>query len=264
MKEGIVKKYLRIGVNESDNQELRIQKGFLASLAFMMSIGGIVWGSISLYYDLYFQSAFPYAYVVISTLNMLYFYLAKNIKPVRFIQVLISLLLPFMFQWSLGGFEASGTIMLWAILSIIASLSFQSISGSMTWLIVYLTLTVVSGFFDSTFKAYKPEILPSSSLLFTVLNLILISSAVFGLVVFYVSRYKEAEESLLKERAKLRKSNKILLSSSNELKKSYQEILQAKKNLEAQVNIEDASQIQKQYDLILKRQKSMLERYGKR
>ncbi len=250
-----------IGVDPQDHEELKIQKGFLASLAFAMSIGGVVWGSISLYYGLVFQSMFPYAYVVISFFNMLYFASSKNIKPVRFIQVLISLLLPFMFQWSLGGFESSGTIMLWAILSLVASLSFQSIQTSFNWLIVYLMLTIGSGVFDSVAKEYKPEILPSGSVLFVVINLVLISAAVFGLVVFYVSRYKQAEVSLEKEKENLNKSNELLKASMEQMKSSYEETMEAKKQLESKLQDSDFSQIQTQYEKILERQKALLSQY---
>ena len=42
----------------------------------------------------------PYGYTLITIANLTYFRLTKQFAVVRFVQVLISLLLPFFFQWS--------------------------------------------------------------------------------------------------------------------------------------------------------------------
>jgi signal transduction histidine kinase len=224
--------YVKIGLKSDDSEETSIQKGFLASLALFMSFGGILWGTIAAYYELYFQSIFPYAYVVISFFNMLYFYYSKEIKAVRFIQILISLLLPFLFQWTLGGFFPSGTMMLWAVLAIVASLSFQSIPYSAAWLGLYVALTIFSGVFDDYFSTLKPEILADISLPFLVTNVSVISSIVFGLVVFYVFRYKQAEQKLNEEKLNLAKSNELLKKSEQELSKSVEKEIQERRKVE--------------------------------
>ena len=121
--------------------------------------------------------------------------------------------------------------------------------------------TIGSGVFDNVAKQFKPEILPSGSVLFVVINLVLISSAVFGLVVFYVSRYKQAEISLEKEKDNLNKSNELLKASMENMKKSYEETLEAKKQLESKVQTNDTSEIQAQYEKILERQKNLLSQY---
>ena len=213
-----------IGHAPGDSDELLIQKSFLVFLAIFMSVGGLVWGSICIYYGLGFQSIFPYSYVVISAVNMLIFSFTKNIRIARFIQVLISLALPFIFQWSLGGFNASGTIMLWSILALIASLTFQSTTTATGWLAMYLTLTLLSAFMDDKLKTFKPEILPDNSIIFVVINLILISTIVFGLVVYFVNKYKEAETKLELERDNLRRSNVHLKKSYKTILDSYQRI----------------------------------------
>jgi membrane-associated HD superfamily phosphohydrolase len=214
----------KLGHTIDDSDELLIQKSFLVYLAIFMSVGGIVWGTICLYYGLQFQSIFPYSYVLISVVNMAVFRITKNIKPTRFVQVLISLSLPFLFQWSLGGFNASGSIMLWSILALIASLTFQSTGTATGWLAMFLSLTLFSAFIDARLKAFKPDILPDDSILFVVINMTLICTIVFGLVVYFVNKYKEAEVKLEKERDNLRRSNLHLRKSYNTLRNSYQRI----------------------------------------
>lgn len=154
-----------------------------------MSCGGIVWGTLVLWYGLYYQSTIPYGYVVLSALNLWYFSKYNNFALVRDFQTTISLLLPFFFQWSLGGFMASGGVMLWAMLAVAASLSYQSIKSSMLWLLLYLILTIISGIFDHYFiSVVKPNVDLVTSVNLYVLNIVLISSIIFGLVIYFVLR----------------------------------------------------------------------------
>ena len=257
----------QIGYQQGDSDELRIQKSFLVYLAVFMSVGGVVWGSISLSYGLAFQAAFPLAYVGISLINMIYFSLVKKIRVVRFIQVLISLSLPFLFQWSLGGFNASGTIMLWAILALIASLTFQSTQTATGWLSVYLLLTIVSAVFDEQLKEFKPDILPDSSIVFVIINLTLISTIVFGLVVYFVNKFKEAEVRLEKERNDLRQTNNQLKKSYNVLMKSYSQIKNAQRKQTQQAGPADETDAKaqeehlKELEDILRSQKKIIEKF---
>ncbi len=159
-----------------------------------MSGGGVLWGSISLANGLVFQSLIPYAYTVVSVFNLWYFHRSKDFGTVRFIQILISLLLPFFFQWVLGGFFSSGMIMLWALLALVASPSFQSPKSSVVWLLLFLFLTVVSAVFQDYFYSLKPDILPDQSLLFMTLNASVICAIVFGLVIYFVHQNNVAQE----------------------------------------------------------------------
>lgn len=251
-----------LGILKGDSEELKIQKGFLVYLAAFMSVGGLVWGSISIYYQLYFQSIFPYSYVLISMINMLYFSFSKSIREVRFVQVFISLALPFLFQWSLGGFSSSGVIMLWSILALIASLSFQSIETSFRWLWVYISLTLISAYFDSDLNQYKPDVLPDNSIIFVVINIILISSIVFGLVVYFVKKYKDAEVTLQLERDRLKKSYVTLRRSHDVLRKSYDKMRSKKEIIESQLiekEVETQSSQLAEYRKVLQEQQRVLQ-----
>lgn len=85
---------------------------FLIYMGVLMSFGGILWGTITVLGGIYYQSLIPYGYFCITILNFIYLYNTKNFPTARFVQVLISLLLPFLLQWSLGGFVASGGVMI--------------------------------------------------------------------------------------------------------------------------------------------------------
>lgn len=112
--------------------------------------------------------------------------------------------------------------MLWAVLALIASLTFQSTGTATGWLAMFLALTLFSALIDERLKTFKPEILPDSSVVFVATNMILICTAVFILVVYFVNKYKEAEVKLEKERDNLRRSNIHLRKSYKTLRDSYQ------------------------------------------
>lgn len=211
-----INSFSTIGHLPTDSTEIKIEKSFLVFLACFMSGGGVLWGTISIAHGLVLQSTIPYGYIVISVINMTYFKYSKNFRVVRFVQILNSLVLPFLFQWSLGGFFPSGIIMLWAILALVASLSFNDLKSSFIWLVLYLTGTIVSGYFDDYFLARKPVILEDQSVMFTVLNVAVISTIFFGLVLYFVLGNR-------KDRAKLALATQELEKLNTELQKNLEE-----------------------------------------
>jgi PAS domain S-box-containing protein len=168
-----------------------------------MSGGGILWGSIAASQNLLLPAVIPYGYTVITFFNLMFFRVSKNFPVVQVIQVFMSLLLPFLFQWSLGGFSPSGAVMLWAMLAIVGSLTFAGSKTSLSWLILYVILTILSGLIDSLVRAHfsiePPEV--ARTFFFTT-NITIISSCMFGLMIYLLSEREKATQAL--ERANQR------------------------------------------------------------
>ena len=246
----------KIGHIDSDSKELKIQKSFLVYLALFMSGGGLVWGSISLFYGLTIPSLIPYGYLVVTVFNLIYFKARKDFKTVRFIQVFISLVLPVVFQWMLGGFMSSGGIILWSLLSLIASLSFTSLETSIRWLVFFVMLAVATAVFDGQAQTLKPDVLPDASPLFSAINIILISTIVFGLVAFFVGQYQKTKKEV---EIKTRQVVKI----ARELKNNYELLKTNYSNLKHQVesNTQKEDDTMNHYEDILVRQKKMIEEF---
>ncbi len=224
-------KYGNIGCNASDSQELKLQKSFLAYLALFMSAGGLLWGTISLYYGLGLQSLIPYGYIALSVINMTIFGITKRISFVRTVQVFISLALPFMFQWSLGGFYSSGFIMLWAVLSLIASLSFSKSSNALVWLAIFLALTILSVVYDPFFVSIKPSVLPDRSLNFTAINICTIITMVFFLVAYFVGQQHSAQIKLIEKQQEIEYINLSLIKARSKAEKKNDELEEMKMEL---------------------------------
>lgn len=185
-----------IADKEFDSQkDLRAHR-FLIYLGAMMSIGGIIWGSISMYSGIFYESFIPFSYAVITTINFVYLYYSKDFHTAQFIQVLVSLLLPFVFQYFLGGFVASGAVVLWSILTVLGSFTFQNRRTTLKWFVVYLLLIATCGLIDKKFHYITLEVPTEISLLFITLNIALISIIIFTLFYYFVSSEEKLQEQL--------------------------------------------------------------------
>jgi PAS domain S-box-containing protein len=194
-----VKRINSIGLVDSDPAMLKAAKNLVVYLALFMSFGGLVWGSLLLYFDLPFAALIPYGYIVLSFFNILHFSFRKNFITTRIIQITISMLLPFMLQWQLGGFFASGCVMLWSILSLAGSVSLLRGRWAYLNLLFYVCLVAFSYFFDSYFASSKPAILTFDiSLALLTLNSVLIMAFVFVLAKIKVDRDNLIQEELQK------------------------------------------------------------------
>ena len=194
-----------MGDRSQDSEEQKLEHHFLIYMGLMMGFGGMIWGSISSYYGLFIPSIIPFSYTTLTIFNFIYFYFSKNFRLVRFFQVLISLVLPFAFQWSLGGFVPSGAIMLWAMIALMGSLTFQDLKLSLRWLVAYLIFTIFSGLIDSVVNEFRIEAPPQITTLFFVLNIAIISAIVFGLCTYLLAKREEAKAKLAEMASILKK-----------------------------------------------------------
>jgi hypothetical protein len=189
-----------IGVRPADPPELRLQKNFMVYLGCAMSCGGLLWGSLSAAYGLYAQSLIPYGYTAATILNFSYFHRTSDFKRVRFVQVLLSMLLPFAFQFVLGGFVKTGAVMLWALISLIGAFTFEDLKNTLYWIAAYALLTISMGFLDPwTIQALNLPA-PMQILLFA-MNITVISVIVAGLSYYFLSSRSAVMRELWKAKS---------------------------------------------------------------
>ena len=195
----------KIGILPGDEDIEANKKRFVVYESILMSFGGILWGVICLILQRYEQSIIPFAYVVLSAINVALFSRYKWFVFTQGFQTGISLLLPFLFQWHLGGFYASGGVMIWALLSLAASLSYSNTRASIIWLITYVLLTTFSGIYDPVFATWFPSDYDMSlSIGLISMNIAVVSVLIFVLVIFYVNentnsyaKVKDAQQMLI-------------------------------------------------------------------
>lgn len=209
----LVTRVAAIADRAGDDHEEKLKHRFLILTGVLMSGGGLMWGTLAAASGLMLQSAIPYGYAVATIVNFTFLNATKRFGLARTFQISISLLLPFLFQWSLGGFHASGCVMIWAMLSLVASLSFEAVGSAVRWLVFYLVFTVVSAMIDARLPV--PDVLRDGHLatLFFAVNLTVVSSVVFVLTLFFVRGRHDALQMLEEKNRLVKESQHALVQS---------------------------------------------------
>jgi len=187
-----------------DTKEEKLQHSFLIYLGLLMSVGGVLWGTICYWSGLQTQSSIPFVYAIITCINLTYLYYSKNFQLVQSVQILISLLLPFFFQFAIGGFIASGGVIWWSILSILAGFAFQHRKTTFKWFLLYLVLVIISSLFDGAEVFEIVEVPQHISILFFAMNITWISIIIYTLFYYFVDSELKYRTSLEVSEEKLK------------------------------------------------------------
>lgn len=186
-----------------------------------MAMGGLVWGLICTYFQLLLPSSIPFGYVVFTVINLWIWFKKPNwFASVRLVQVFLSLLLPFLFQWMLGGFHPTGVVMIWSVLALIGLLTFYQAHQVWGWGGLFLLLTIISVRYEQTFSVFTPSGLRDGS---GSLVLMGINFGMVSLMLFLLGRYV----ILLQRRSlqQIQQKNQALRESEQEREMAYQELL---------------------------------------
>lgn len=199
-----------LGVEVQDDDLLKNKKRFLMYQSVLMSMGGVLWGIICLAIDKPVPSLIPFGYIFLTFINVFAFLRVRKFFLAHSFQTLISLLLPFFLQWSLGGFYASGGVGIWALLALSSSLSYTNKNNSLLWLLAFLLLSIFSGVFDAGLNIEQTEeIQKPFAVALVIMNTTIVSLLIFVLIIFYVNENNSsyvkvtAAQAFLEESAKL-------------------------------------------------------------
>ncbi len=179
-----------------NTKEEKRQHAFLIYIGILMSFGGLLWGTIVMSSGLFYQSFIPFAYVIITFGNYVLIYYTKDFNTGQAVQLGISLLLPFMLQLALGGFVASGAMVLWSVITIFAAFTYKQNNTIIRWLFVFIGLIILSALLDATASSKMEQIPQEISILFFAINIIVVSTVIFTLFYYFVGSEKRFRISL--------------------------------------------------------------------
>lgn len=208
-----LQKLLTIADKEGDSEELKRQHGFLIYMGLLMSLGGSVWGTICVYYEIYIAAIVPFSYITVTILNFTYLYYSKNFKFSQNLQIIISLFLPFFFQFFLGGFIASGGNVLWSVIAVFGSFTLRNKKMSLVWMGLFTALMIFSGLVDHYAKPYDVGLSNGYIIFFFVLNFIFVIAIIFSLYYYFVSTEEQARKALQESLHQLSLAQEQLIES---------------------------------------------------
>lgn len=180
-----------LGVDPADGDELRLQKVTLTLAAMTVVVLAVVWVGTYLALGLPVPAAIPFTYQVVSITSLTVFARTKGYRFLRFSQLVLIIVLPFLLQWSLGGYVASSAVSLWALIGGIGALFFYQAREAIPWFAVFVALTVLSGAIDPLLSGNPAPIPVGVRTAFFVLNICGVSLTAY-LFLQYALRARDA------------------------------------------------------------------------
>lgn len=127
-------------------QNERIRLSMFRLLCFGLGLGALAWAGLCLGSGLLLSAVIPLGFLVITATNLAVCRATGSMTWCMRVQVLVSLVLPFIFQAALGGIEPSGMVMFWSFVALAGALTFQGRAIAIGWVafevlaVLYFTL----------------------------------------------------------------------------------------------------------------------------
>ncbi len=198
-----------LGGLPTDSEELRLRKSVLVLSSSLMATLACIWVGTYAVLGLWLSAAIPFVYQLASVASIYTFARTHRFHLFRVSQLLMSLLLPFALQWSLGGFAASSAVALWAFACPVGALLFVGTRQAVPWFLAFAALVVLSGLIDPALADGAPAIPAGVAVSFFVLNVLGVLATVYVLLQYFVRARERALAELEVERAK---SERLLLN----------------------------------------------------
>ncbi len=208
------------GIDPADDAETRLKKSLLIFATGLVCLGSMLW--LFLYGQLgpQFSATAPFIFQLLLVGNLLFFFHSGNFNFFRYSQLALFLFAPFAVQWGIGNFITASGTSLWGLLAPIGAVLFFGPRESIAWIVAYLFLTALSGFFDYYLAdsplGNAPKIATQTSVFFFALNFAAISSIVYLLLRYAVAEKARTQAELEATHEKLleeqERSERLLLN----------------------------------------------------
>jgi len=213
---GPLRRLMELGSVPSDPDELRVRKVVLVLSTVLMGTLSFVWVLTYGALGLWVSAAIPFSYQIASVFSIAVFARTHRYALFRRSQLVMSLVFPFVLQWSLGGFTNASAISLWGVTSPLGALLFVGASSSIPWFASFVALVGVSAWVDGALAASAPLIPRVIVITFFALNIVGVATTAYALLQYFVrareavlDRLARAHRELEREQAK---SERLLLN----------------------------------------------------
>lgn len=196
---------------DTDLPEERRHKVTLVVITGLCTIASFIWGTF--YYAIFgpITTVFiTYGFTVVLGIALLIYFITKRFTFLLYVFFFMILWNPIAMQWSLGGFAASGALMLWSFLAPFCSLMFEDIKKATGWFLAYMMLLFLSLYFDSYVSQWASPVSNKISMMFFGMNIAGPSIIIFCSMMYFVNALKREHErsekfllDLMEERDKL-------------------------------------------------------------
>jgi adenylate cyclase len=187
-----LQRLVEIGALPSDSDELRLRKAVLVLSSTLMASLSLVWVITYAVLGRWLPAAIPFAYEVATAVSVSTFARTRRYILFRRSQLCMSLLLPFALQWSLGGFELSAAVCLWAITSPLGALLFLGARQAAPWFVAFVGLVSFSAAIDTALSDGATALPHGVVITFFALNILGVSTTAYALLQYFVRARERA------------------------------------------------------------------------
>ncbi len=193
-------------------RELRLETNLVLAFGGTLSVAGVAWGLFCLWGGEPRAATIPFGYALLSAVNIAAFRLLGGYRRFSFVQLLLTILLPFLLLLTLGGFVSSSAVVLWSLIAPLGALLILPWREARLWFAAFLLVVVASGVLDPLIRR-PTNFTPELGIAFFVMNILGVSLAAFVLL-----RYFVVERERLYEEAR---SARAAAEAANEMKSSF-------------------------------------------
>ncbi len=190
-----------IGTDSTDTEELRLQKQLLVTMTVLISLAAVIWAVGYYLLDERLAALIPGSYAVMSSISLAAFAATKRYHVFRATQLVLTLALPFLLQFVLGGFVGASAVILWALLAPFGALVMQGRKYAVRYMVAYGVLLVVSLPLSPMMKI-ENNLTPRIVGLFFLMNLLAVSIVAFIVLNYFVGQRDRIQGDLEDEQEK--------------------------------------------------------------
>ena len=206
---GRVERLAKIGVLPTDSRDEALRKETLVLAAAFTTALSVLWVATYLALGLYLSAAIPFAYQLVSIVNLVVLARTKRYRFFRACELALSLILPFVLQLSLGGFVASSGVVLWSFTAPLGALLFSGRKEAARWFAAFLAVIVLSAALDPFLSNKTLEIPHWIRISFFAFNVLGVTGTCYVLLHYFVRERDRAAEMVAAERER---SERLLLN----------------------------------------------------
>lgn len=190
----------RIGQTPEDDPRTRRCKRTLVVAAIAISLLAFAWIALYLSLGRPLAAAIPLTYQLASLVGLAWFARSHDLRRFGATQMALMVVLPFVLQWTLGGFENASAVMLWAFVAPMAAMSVLDMRAAWLTFAAFVGLTVVSGLVDPALAASATPIPEQVQRTLFVLDILGVSVVTFVVLTSFVrslDRERDRSDRLL-------------------------------------------------------------------
>ncbi|HET9242602.1 MAG TPA: adenylate/guanylate cyclase domain-containing protein [Gaiella sp.] len=181
-----IERLMVAGVRPDDSYEERLRKASLVLGAGLITILAFAWTGTYFALGLPGSASIPLAYQLATVVTLVVFVRTGWFRVLCITHLVLMLVLPFLLQWSLGGFVESSAVSLWAFVAPLCATIFLGARAAIPWFVAFAVLLVISALIDGSLTADPGSIPGQLALAFFVLNVLGVSTTTFVLLQHYL------------------------------------------------------------------------------